>query len=100
MAEGWVLHPGGGLTRFSEDSGAARHERGRALRVRQGLPGLVGCLGVWFDTALRGLQAGSPRTGGARRAAGSSGGASGRGGRVRLDRWLLLGPGRGRRDGG
>ena len=55
---------------------------------------------VWFDTALRGLQAGSPRTGGARRAAGSSEGGSGRGGMVCRDCWLLLGPGRGRRDGG
>ena len=34
----------------------------------------------------------------ASRAAGSSGCGSGRGGRVRREGWLLLGPGRGRRD--
>ena len=33
-----------------------------AKTVGEGLPGRVGCSGVWFDTARRRLWAGSPRT--------------------------------------
>ena len=41
------------------------------------MTGRVGCCVVWFDTALRGLRAGSPRTGGAVGCIGASAGGSG-----------------------
>ena len=99
-----VRAPAGGCAEGETPRGTSKRQGGERGRGK----------GRWFDTVLRGLgPAHHERIGGrpcglpgrGRSETGpytrlGSGCRSGRGGRVRQGSWLLLGPGRGRRDDG